>query len=202
MEFNNNLFIGVFGVIMLYTLNLFVGIVENPTLAALTSFLLAYPWKIGKHMYSVFGGGINDIGSVISLISFYQKSNSHGVISVFSVGYQRGKLGAVAVFALGYQESWEKQSASETFTNAKIFDTVCLFGIIAQRAQYGESFLFVGISVQNASRAYTYSGIQLFAQAQEFVTPFAIFIFRKVTPRVKTETSTVKSVFSPYDELV
>ena len=62
-------------------------------------FLASYPWKFGKNIWSLFGG-INNDGSIYSLISLFQIANNDATC-LFGVSlFQRANGNAICVIGL------------------------------------------------------------------------------------------------------
>ncbi len=87
MKLNPNF---VFGAVLALVFTCFLAGMKDSTLpfvpTLIVSFLVCYPWKIGKNVWSVFGG-FNDDGSVYSLFGVVQMASgsaiSGGGISLF-----------------------------------------------------------------------------------------------------------------------
>lgn len=71
----------------------------DPLYVAIT-FILSYPWRIGKNLYSLFGGMNSEGGSVWSLFSIYQIADDNA-ISLFSLSLCQ-KADNDAVIGLGF----------------------------------------------------------------------------------------------------
>lgn len=101
----------------------------------LVAVILSNPWKIGKNVFSFFGGW-NDEGSIYSLCPIFQKTSGHA-FGVFVFGYQKAGKDAGQLIGLAYQKARGH--------------AVQVIGISCQRAG-GRVMQFLGLAYQDAER--------------------------------------------------
>ncbi|MFT5281078.1 MAG: hypothetical protein ACI9AR_000534 [Flavobacteriaceae bacterium] len=101
---NKNLIFALFCASVLTFVNTNLQIVEFPTLwVFLGTFILSIPYKIGKHVYSIFGG-YNDQGNIHAFLSFLGKTEEN-MYCLFAFNFfnsikAKGKLAQVIAFNL------------------------------------------------------------------------------------------------------
>lgn len=181
-------------------------------------FLLCQPWKIGKNIYSIFGG-INPDGAVVSLIGVYQKGTMAFSLVAFFQNATKESAGAVCIIGLqkaeehltslcciGVQISKEGTSLSivgiveqKAGGSAVVFFGVCLqeagmeavegIGIAIQKANIANTI--IGVSIQIAQeKAWQGAGVRLYASALKITRPpFATLLLDIATPKKATSSA-------------
>ncbi|MGB0925097.1 MAG: hypothetical protein ACPGTS_00110 [Minisyncoccia bacterium] len=85
---------------MFSTILYFTNIVEYKIWHTAMIFFACYPYKIGKHVYSIFGG-YNLKGSIYSIFSVYQNAEKNA-FSLLGGFYQRANKIAVIMIGLSF----------------------------------------------------------------------------------------------------
>jgi len=107
MKLNKNFAFGLF--LAIWTAAIYSRFVPsaNHFVVLGASFLICYPWKIGKHVWSVFGG-FNEGGDVYSLFGIFQSTRKHrDVVSLIGISFYQRAYGGSATQYCGisfYQE--------------------------------------------------------------------------------------------------
>lgn len=123
MKNKTNLIFGVTIALLLTIINWASGVVDvNPFIFLICAVPLCHPWKIGRHVWSLFGG-VNEHGGIYSLFAFYQRSEDDAFTFSGITFYQEAN-------------SYVCQFAGIVFfQKAKMFDATQCFGLVGY--QYG-----------------------------------------------------------------
>ncbi len=144
-----NLEIGILGaVIIFFFISIFIKNINNiqkKLLYFFIAFLIAYPYKIGDDVFSIFGG-VNPSGSVYSILAIYQNSGNNSE-SIMGLGYQKAKNDVENIVGITVQKGNNaRQIMGITIQKA---ETVAIqeLGIAVQISNY-EAFQGAGITLQ------------------------------------------------------
>ncbi len=139
-----------------------------PILLFATMSLVAYPWKIGKHVYSLFGG-VNESGDVYSLLEIHAKGEN--VFSIFCISIFSEATKSAVSSILGLMFKAKAKTRIELFVGIPIW------------CKSGENTLTIfGVSIFNHSKQSlrVFFGIDLFSKSGKHVEfLFGIFIGTK-----------------------
>ncbi len=127
------------------------------------AFLACLPWKIGKNVYSVFGGW-SDEGSITSLCSIYQEAKRTS-FSFFGIAYQKAGWNAWQIVGISYQDAGGSSGQAIGVAFQLGYDADQLIGVAFQNP-WNDSVQGFGIAFQSSKNdtlqvfgiAYQYAG--------------------------------------------
>jgi len=170
--------------------------VDYPFYIFVLIFLISYPWKIGKDVYSIFGGfNEEDGGSVYSLFALIQKAEKNTYTLFGLTFYQNAGEDAVQFIGLAlYQNAGED---AVQFIGLALYqkageDAIQCIGLSLYQKAGVDALQFVGLSLyQNAGGdAVQDVGLTVFSEA----TSFSNKTFAVIRAITKTKIKSVVQV--------
>ncbi|MFH0950955.1 MAG: hypothetical protein V1765_00575 [bacterium] len=173
----------LFGLLMgsiLYLCLTDVNIIDESIVAFIICVIIAYPWRIGKNVYSLFGGfnfeeaeeqdkKDGQIWSVISIIQ-YAQGNAFALINFCQYSKEGSALSIIAVSLFQYaEESCVSIVGISLFQKSESDIAVFAIGLsFWQKAEYGDAVMLVGISIfQIGIETQLFCGASLLQKAEK-----------------------------------